>query len=381
MTITVVKGDLFESNAQTLVNTVNCVGVMGKGIALGFKKRFPAMFEDYVARCDAGEVQLGRPYIYKPLVPPWILNFPTKDHWRSVARLDDIIAGLDHLEANYKEWGIESLALPPLGCGEGQLDWNVVGRTLYRRLGALDIDVELYAPFDAPDEQLDPEFLGSDASDLANGLGAGPVRVPPSAVALAVIVRIVERERFRLRVGRTVFQKLAYFATRAGVPTGLEYRRGSYGPFAEDLKRLQTLLVNNGLVADERRGNMFEIHTGPTYGDAVNRYKEQLEPWREAMARVADLLMRVSTAKDAEILASAHFVAGELVARSRARNEPPPSEQDVVEGVLDWKLRRRPPLEEDEIASAVRKLNVLGWIDVSASDELSYRDEFAELVG
>ena len=132
--ITVVKGDLFKSKAQTLVNTVNCVGVMGKGIAIGFRKRFPEMFDDYVRRCEAGEVKLGQPYLYKSLLPPWVLNFPTKEHWRSVARLADITAGLEYLAAHYKDWGIESLAVPPLGCGEGQLDWRVVGPTLYRRL-------------------------------------------------------------------------------------------------------------------------------------------------------------------------------------------------------------------------------------------------------
>ena len=87
-------GDLFDSDAQTLVNTVNCVGVMGKGVALEFKNRFPDMHEDYVARCNAGQVRLGRPYLYRSLVPPWVLNFPTKDHWRSVSRLQDIQEGL-----------------------------------------------------------------------------------------------------------------------------------------------------------------------------------------------------------------------------------------------------------------------------------------------
>jgi O-acetyl-ADP-ribose deacetylase (regulator of RNase III) len=379
--ITVVKGDLFASSAQTLVNTVNCVGVMGKGIALGFRKRFPAMFEDYVKRCEAGEVTLGRPYLYTPLVPPWILNFPTKDHWRSVARLDDIIAGLDFLEAHYKEWGIESLAVPPLGCGEGQLDWNVVGRTLFRRLRDFDVDVELYAPFDAPEAELDPDFLGADSPSSAKQVGSGPVRVPPSAVALAVVLRMIERERFRWPIGRIVFQKLAYFATQAGIPTGLDYRRGSYGPFAEDLKRLQTRLANNGLVVEERRGNMFELRTGSTYPDAVERYREDLEPWREAMVRVADLLMRVNGTKEAEVLASAHFVAAELTARSSATRTDLPNEQDVVRGVLEWKLRRRPPLQEAEVAAAVRKLNVLGWVALRASDDLQHRDEFAERVG
>src|SRR5215469_8240715 len=130
--VKVQSGDMFKSKAQTLVNTVNCVGVMGKGIALEFKKRFPDMFEDYVARCRRKEVRLGRPYLFKRLVPPWILNFPTKDDWRSLTKLSDIRLGLEFLEHHYREWGITSLAVPPLGCGLGQLEWRVVGPTLYR---------------------------------------------------------------------------------------------------------------------------------------------------------------------------------------------------------------------------------------------------------
>src|SRR5579862_3261164 len=114
--------DILESGAQTLVNTVNCVGIMGKGIALAFKKRFPQMYADYVERCASGRVKLGEPYIYKDLVDKWVINFPTKDHWRSVSRLADIVAGLKYLTAHYKEWGVTSIAVPPLGCGNGQLD-------------------------------------------------------------------------------------------------------------------------------------------------------------------------------------------------------------------------------------------------------------------
>ena len=139
MAVQVLIGDLFESRAQTLVNTVNCVGVMGKGIALGFRKRFPEMFEDYVDRCEAGEIELGQPYVYEIFhTCPWVLNFPTKDHWRSVARLEDISAGLDHLKSHYKTWGITSLAVPPLGCGEGQRMADR-RRELYRRLSRLGI--------------------------------------------------------------------------------------------------------------------------------------------------------------------------------------------------------------------------------------------------
>src|SRR4030067_325371 len=113
--IKVLVGDLFTSKAQTFVNTVNCVGIMGKGIALEFKKRFPDMFDDYEERCKRKEVKLGRPYLFNRLIPPSILLFPTKEHWRSVSNLPKIEEGLVYLKSNYKEWGITSIAVPPLG--------------------------------------------------------------------------------------------------------------------------------------------------------------------------------------------------------------------------------------------------------------------------
>ena len=156
--VTVRTGDLLGSDAQTLVNTVNCIGVMGKGIALDFKRAFPAMFGDYVERCAAGEVRLGEPYLWRPIDtqraipdpaptgPPWVLNFPTKGHWRAWSRLPDIVDGLDWLEAHCEEWGIESLAVPALGCQNGGLRWDNVRPLLVERLARLGIPVELYAP-------------------------------------------------------------------------------------------------------------------------------------------------------------------------------------------------------------------------------------------
>jgi O-acetyl-ADP-ribose deacetylase (regulator of RNase III) len=101
--VSIVTGDIFESKAQTLVNAVNTVGVMGKGIALGFRKRFPEMYQDYVSLCERREVHLGEPYLYRRLVAPHIINFPTKDHWRSVSKLSNIIAGLAYLQNHIAE--------------------------------------------------------------------------------------------------------------------------------------------------------------------------------------------------------------------------------------------------------------------------------------
>lgn len=179
--IRVIQGDLFESQAQTLVNTVNTVGVMGKGIALEFKQRYPAMFDDYRARCDRSEVKLGEPYIYRPPGGgvPWIINFPTKGHWRTPSKLRDIERGLRYLVTNVSAWGIESPAVPPLGCGNGQLEWRVVGPVIYEHLDRLDIPVELYAPFGTPLVQLSEELLHEQRVPRSLGTTRCPSRFSP----------------------------------------------------------------------------------------------------------------------------------------------------------------------------------------------------------
>ncbi len=369
--VSVVTGDLFESNAQTLVNTVNCVGVMGKGVALEFKRRFPEMYKDYEQRCVAGLVRLGEPYLFKTLIPPWIVNFPTKDHWRSVSRLIDIINGLEYLEQHYREWGITSLAVPPLGCGFGQLEWRVVGPNLYRALSKFDIPVELYAPPGTPQAELDEVFLscGSYSSGEKTSTGED-LRIPAAWVALVDILARIEQQPYHWQVGRIAFQKIAYFATESGIPTNLTYKRGSYGPFAADLKKLMTKLVNNGLLIEERSGSFLVTRVGMTYADAAKAYKSDLSVWEATLDRIADLFLRMDTTH-AEIAATVHFVARELMERSNGAI----SEEQVLDEVKAWKIKRRPPLKEKEIAQAIRNLNLLGWIDVEVSEYLPIQDE------
>lgn len=369
--ITVRIGDIFESDAQTLVNTVNCVGVMGKGIALEFKERFPDMFEEYAQRCKEGRVKLGQPYLYSRLMPPWILNFPTKDHWRSVSRLEDIVTGLRHLQTHYREWGITSLVVPPLGCGHGQLEWRVVGPTLYRHLKQLDLPVDLFAPFGTSHEELKPAFLdATKEGEPTTSRQASDYRVSPAWVALVEVLRRVESEPYHQTVGRTTFQKIAYFATEAGIPTGLRYKRGSFGPYAADVKRHVTALVNNGLIREERLGRMFAVRVGQTFDDARRAYADELAQWRDTLDKITDLFMRMNT-QQAEVAATVHFAANEL--RSRERAEP--DEAAILRTVMDWKQRRRPPLEQKEVALTIRNLNMLSWISARVSPDLPVTEE------
>lgn len=145
MSVTILHGDIFASAMQTLVNPVNCIGAMGAGLALQFKRRFPEMFKDYVQRCVRREVKVGEPYLYTGC-KPWVLNFPTKDDWRNVAQVEWIVAGLEHLATNCSAWNIESLAVPALGCGLGGLPWSRVRPVLQEHLDRLAIPVELYQP-------------------------------------------------------------------------------------------------------------------------------------------------------------------------------------------------------------------------------------------
>ena len=147
-------GDIFSSDMKTLVNTVNCVGVMGKGIALEFKKRYPKMYREYMAMCENGHIRPGKPYYYEDAEGNSVLNFPTKDHWRSPSKLSYIIDGLQWFRDNYDKLGITSIAFPPLGCGNGGLSWNVVGPLMYQYLHDLEIDIVVYAPYETSQEQL-----------------------------------------------------------------------------------------------------------------------------------------------------------------------------------------------------------------------------------
>jgi len=161
--ITFSKGDLLQSGAEAVINTVNCVGVMGKGIALQFKQAFPRNYDAYRRACDAGEVRLGEMFVFDTgsmINPRWIINFPTKGHWKAKSRLSDIETGLEDLKRVILENGIRSIAVPPLGCGNGGLDWAEVEPVIRRALGDLDeVDVRLFAPGAAP--KVDEMRVGS----------------------------------------------------------------------------------------------------------------------------------------------------------------------------------------------------------------------------
>lgn len=191
-----------------LVNTVNCVGVMGKGVALEFKRRWPAMFDDYVDRCRHGAVKPGEPYLFEDASGSRILNFPTKDHWRSPSRLSDIERGLDRLAERHAAWGITSIAMPPLGCGNGGLSWSDVGPLIRRKLAGLPFDVEVYAPYGTPPSELTPSFLDAPAQMPLDDKGRAQDKMNPEWATLVEVLHRLESQPYAPPVGRVIFQKI-----------------------------------------------------------------------------------------------------------------------------------------------------------------------------
>ncbi|HLG14909.1 MAG TPA: macro domain-containing protein [Blastocatellia bacterium] len=362
-------GDILESKAQTLINAVNCVGVMGKGIALEFKERFPEMFEDYLTRCERKEVNLGVPYLYKRLFPPQIINFPTKDHWKSVSRLADIECGLQYLLEHYSEWEVTSLAIPPLGCGNGQLEWKAVGPLIYRYATQMEIPVEMYAPYGTPPRELTIEFLSQEPT-ASHQRKTAQSAINPAWFALVEILHRIEKQPYHWPTGRTIFQKLAYVATREGLPTGFAYEKRSFGPFSRDLKNAEAKLVNNNLLQEERQGSMFMVKVGPNFNRVRRDYQAALDQWKLIIEKTTDLFMRMNT-DQAEVVATVIFAADAL----KKERATPPTETEVLDAVMLWKQRRRPPLDTPTVASAIRNLGMLRWLDVKPDASLPVTDD------
>jgi O-acetyl-ADP-ribose deacetylase (regulator of RNase III) len=195
-----VTGDLFESPAQTLVNTVNTVGVMGKGIALTFKKVYPEMFREYQALCESGRFGIGSLFLYRT-PHKLVLNFPTKQHWRKPSRPEYVTAGLQRFVSIYREAGIHSVAFPPLGCGNGELDFaSVVMPIMEQYLKPLPIPVYVYAPHPQTEK---PEHRTPD--EIREWLRMEPRALPFREVWSDLVDLLARRQTFYTLAKETPF--------------------------------------------------------------------------------------------------------------------------------------------------------------------------------
>jgi O-acetyl-ADP-ribose deacetylase (regulator of RNase III) len=239
------QGNLLESRAEALVNTVNTVGVMGKGIALMFKERFDENFRRYAAACKANEVQTGKMFVtqvHELDGPRWIVNFPTKQHWRAPSRMEWVVDGLRDLRRFLVEQKVKSIAIPPLGAGNGGLEWAEVREQIERTLGDLDIDILVFEPI-------------KQYQNVAKR--AGVEKLTPARALIAELVRrywVLGMECSLLEI-----QKLAWFLERAierynpgDNPLNLQFVPNKYGPYANRLDHLLNHLDGSYLHSEKR---------------------------------------------------------------------------------------------------------------------------------
>ena len=201
-----------DPDIQTLVNTVNCAGVMGKGLALECRIRYPEMFNDYKERCERQEVRIGQPYLYKTS-EKWILNFPTKFQWKYPSKIDYIEKGLKYFVDHYKEWGIKSIAFPRLGSSEGKLNWEDIKPLMEKYLSRLN-DIEVYIYLDREPSQKEKEILkllnSGDEEDIKNqlNLSAGQIKSLKNYIKTEGILARV-RDLLKIKgVGEKTYQKV-----------------------------------------------------------------------------------------------------------------------------------------------------------------------------
>ncbi|WP_297389902.1 macro domain-containing protein [Acidiferrobacter sp.] len=347
--IQLTRGNLLEAPAEALVNTVNCVGYMGKGIALQFKQAFPANFKHYEAACHAGDMVPGRMMIHDNgglVNPRYIINFPTKRHWKGKSRIEDIESGLKALVADVQRLGIRSIAVPPLGCGLGGLEWRVVRPMIEQAFAGLpDVQVLLFEPAGAPEAK------------------AMPVRTerPHMTPARALFIKLMDAYS-ALDYSRTLLevQKLAYFLQEAGEPLRLNYKAGHYGPYAPNLNKVLEVMEGHfirGYGDSQKPDAEIELLSG-----AVDEASMFLADKRDSLARldqVADLIEGFETPYGMELLATVHWVAH----YGGRQGEAPAVDMDAaIDVVHAWNPRKQNIFKPDHIRAAWMQLAQRGWM-------------------
>lgn len=339
------KGNLLTADAEALVNTVNCVGYMGKGIALQFKQAFPENFRVYEKACRAHAVKPGRMFIFETgsmVNPRYIINFPTKRHWRGKSRIEDIESGLKALVADVKRLGIRSIAVPPLGSGLGGLDWNDVRPLIEGAFAALpEVKVMLYAPQRAP------------------APNAMPVRTrrPKMTMSRALFIKLMD-DYSTLHYRRTLLeiQKLAYFLQEAGEPLRLRFEKGLYGPYAHNLNKVLEALeghYSRGF-GDSQKPDA-EIELLPNAVEEADTFLAQHPDARQRLDRVSELIAGFETPYGMELLSSVHWVA--IHDEPAARDE-----QTAAEAVQQWNARKRAMFQPHHVHAAWDRLKHEGWL-------------------
>lgn len=346
--IELTKGNLLEAPTEALVNTVNTEGVMGKGIALQFKQAYPQMFRAYERDCKAGEVKLGKMQVYDlgGLVggPRWIINFPTKGHWRAGSRIADIETGLNDLVATLKQLQIRSIAVPPLGCGNGGLDWRDVRPRIESAFSEVpEVRVLVFAPDGAPE-----------ASAMPNR-----TERPKMTMGQAALIALMDRYLKGLLdpfVSLLEIHKLMYFLQEAGQPLRLQYEAKEFGPYAKNLRQVLIRLEKHYTqgYGDGKDSPAKTIELLPGAVEEAEKFLKGDVAIRQHMDRVAELIDGFEDPYGLELLSSVHWVM-------RGNVEARQSSEAAVLAVHKWNPRKRRVMKKEHLHKAWLRLKEQCW--------------------
>ena len=347
--IKLAHGDLLQSGAEAIINTVNCVGVMGKGIALQFKQEFPGNYEAYRRACDAGEVRLGEMFVFDTgsmINPRWIINFPTKGHWKAKSRIEDIGSGLKDLRRVIETLGVRSIAVPPLGCGNGGLDWAEVEPMIRTALGDLDdVEVMLFPPSGAP--KVDSMRVNTARPRMSRGRAL--------VLSLLGLYGAAGYRHSLLEI-----QKLTYFLQESGEDLKLGFQKHHYGPYAENLNHVLQRIEGHFIRGYGDRSQAAEIAVLDDGRQEAEAFLDADETAQARLDRVAELIEGFETPYGLELLSTVHWIATH---DAEAAREP----DRVVDAVRSWSPRKAAALREPHIRTALSHLRSHGWINEQAA--------------
>jgi O-acetyl-ADP-ribose deacetylase (regulator of RNase III) len=345
--IELTSGDILKDDSEAIVNTVNCVGVMGRGIALQFKNAWPENFKAYEAACKREEVQPGRMFVFNTgqlTLPRYVINFPTKRHWRGKSRIQDIDSGLTALVSEVRNRGIRSIAIPPLGSGLGGLDWSeVLPRIKVAMEGLPDVRVRIYEPKGAP--EADKMHHSRDVPSMTSG-----------RAALVELMNRYMRGLLDPIITLLEVHKLMYFMQEAGEPLRLKYVQAPYGPYAEnlrhDLRAIEGHLVTGYADGGDAPDKPLTLVPGAVE-DASAFLKANAET-RSKFDRVGALVDGFETPFGLELLATVHWIV--------KHDDSIRNADDVVARTYAWNVRKK-QFTPRQIGIALNVLAAKGWID------------------
>ncbi|HEL9716985.1 TPA: macro domain-containing protein [Legionella pneumophila] len=345
MSITITQGDLLkQKDVDAIVNTVNCVGVMGKGIALQFKKKWPDNFSEYARMCKSGSLKPGKVHIFqleKSNLPLFIINFPTKDHWKEKSKIEYIKDGLNDLIHQIKKLNISSIAIPPLGCGNGGLSWTLVKPLIEDAFNILpEVKVKLFEPnYVVAPKQLENNSI---RPKMTNGR--------------AIILKLISIYRsMNYGVSKIEIQKLAYFLQEAGIDLNLKFIKHHYGPYADALRHALNRMdghfirgVGDGVVESEIELIESALNEADTY--ILENGNKELEV---RLQKVVDLIDGFQSPYGMELLSTVHWLAQQ----ENAKNV-----EEILSKIKSWNERKHKIMQEAHVTTAWQRLVECDWI-------------------